>query len=276
MVIGIIAVLVSILFPAFGIVREASRITKCASNLRQIGLAMTAYFNENQGVLMPSQIDVGGTAYPTGFFWANALVSGGYMKATTGTVSDGSSAFNCPDGIYEECIPGNGFTAKSPRDAVNQQYILQNEPSASEGVKCWYALNSATSDSGSGIYPGGSVDAPFVWVEQNNYKVDVTLANPLVRRTLSNIRQPTVMVMAFDGNAWNWASYSWSTGFSSRISGRHGAATNKGLDGNFNCLFFDGHVDLLSTEPYTLAGQGGNALNVTPDTAVFFMHLQPQ
>ena len=52
--------------------------------------------------------------------------------------------------------------------------------------------------------------------------------------------------------------------------------TNNGQDGQFNCVFFDGHVDLLSTEPYTKAGQGGAALNVTPDVAVFFMSQQPR
>ena len=181
-VIGIIAVLVSILLPAFSLVREASRVIKCASNLRQIGLALTTYSNEQGGALIPSQIDPGGSAYPTGYFWANELVAGGYMKATTGTLSDASSAFNCPDGIYVQCIPGNGFGAKSPRDAINQQYILQDEPTAADGVKCWYALDSETTDATSSNFAGGGADAPFVWFEQNTYKVDVALATPGFRR----------------------------------------------------------------------------------------------
>ena len=48
-VIGIIAVLVSILLPTLGRAREQARMTKCLSNLRQIGLAMTMYTNENRG-----------------------------------------------------------------------------------------------------------------------------------------------------------------------------------------------------------------------------------
>ena len=275
-VIGIIAVLVGILLPSLNRAREAAKITKCASNLHQIGMAILMYANDNRGALLPSQVDTGGTAYPGGLFWSNQLSALGYLKVATGVSSDGDSVFYCPDGVQEEFSPTNGFGATSPRDAVNAQYILQNEPTAADGVKTWYALNSVTTDAGSGIYPGAASDAPFIWFEQNVYNVDASLQLPGFRRTLSLIRQSSLMVMAFDGNAWNWASYSWSTGFSSRISGRHGPATNHGLDGLFNCVYFDGHVETLSTEPYTVAGSGGNALNVTPDRAVFFMSQQPQ
>ena len=42
-VIGTIAVLAAVLFPVFASVRERARQTSCASNLRQIGLAMSVY-----------------------------------------------------------------------------------------------------------------------------------------------------------------------------------------------------------------------------------------
>ena len=50
-VIGIIAVLISILIPALSKAREQSIRTKCASNLRQIGIAAMAYAAENKGWL---------------------------------------------------------------------------------------------------------------------------------------------------------------------------------------------------------------------------------
>jgi prepilin-type N-terminal cleavage/methylation domain-containing protein/prepilin-type processing-associated H-X9-DG protein len=274
-VVGIIAVLVAILLPSLGRARESAKTTKCASNLRQIGMAILMYANDNRGYLLPSQVDTGGTTYPGGIFWSNQLSALGYIKVPTGVNTDGNSAFNCPDGIQEQFSASNGFSATSPRDAVNAQYVLENEPTSADGVKTWYALNSVTTDAGSGIYPGAASDAPFVWFEQNVYNVDTSLRTAGFRRTLSLIRQSPRVVMAFDGNAWNWASYSWSTGFSSRISGRHGPILNHGKDGYFNCVYFDGHVQTLSTEPYTLAGQGSNALNVTPDLAVFFLSQQP-
>jgi prepilin-type N-terminal cleavage/methylation domain-containing protein/prepilin-type processing-associated H-X9-DG protein len=49
-VIGIIAVLVSILLPSLNRAREAANQTKCLSNLRQLGLAFVMYVNENKGV----------------------------------------------------------------------------------------------------------------------------------------------------------------------------------------------------------------------------------
>jgi prepilin-type N-terminal cleavage/methylation domain-containing protein len=50
-VIGIIAVLISILLPALAKVREQSLKTKCASNLRQLGTAFVMYASENKGQL---------------------------------------------------------------------------------------------------------------------------------------------------------------------------------------------------------------------------------
>jgi prepilin-type N-terminal cleavage/methylation domain-containing protein len=50
-VISIIAVLASMLLPAVGMVMEAARKTKCTSNMRQIGLAVSAYTNDFEGRL---------------------------------------------------------------------------------------------------------------------------------------------------------------------------------------------------------------------------------
>ena len=49
-VIGIIALLISILLPSLNRARETANRVKCASNLRQIGQAIMLYANENQGV----------------------------------------------------------------------------------------------------------------------------------------------------------------------------------------------------------------------------------
>src|SRR5216683_366331 len=48
-VIGIIALLISILLPSLNRARETANRVKCASNLRQIGQAILLYANENKG-----------------------------------------------------------------------------------------------------------------------------------------------------------------------------------------------------------------------------------
>jgi prepilin-type N-terminal cleavage/methylation domain-containing protein len=53
-VIGIIALLISILLPALTRAREQANKVKCASNLKQIVTALVMYTNENKGRMPPS------------------------------------------------------------------------------------------------------------------------------------------------------------------------------------------------------------------------------
>ena len=53
-VIGIIALLISILLPALNKARESANQVKCASNLRQLSTALVAYALANKGAFPPS------------------------------------------------------------------------------------------------------------------------------------------------------------------------------------------------------------------------------
>ncbi len=79
-VIGIIALLISILLPSLNRARETANRVKCASNLRQIGQAILLYANENKG------------AYPRTYFLTPLTAPGtctwGSNPFDAGTQSD--------------------------------------------------------------------------------------------------------------------------------------------------------------------------------------------
>ncbi len=63
-VIGLIGVLIAILMPALHRAREQAKMVQCASNMRQIGMAMLAYSNSNNGWLFPSGLPEYGATAP--------------------------------------------------------------------------------------------------------------------------------------------------------------------------------------------------------------------
>jgi len=265
-VVGIIGLLVAILLPAVSRARELANVAVCAANLRAIGTAMQAYILEHR-TLPPSKADRGGAIWPEGLFWSNHLVQTKFISAPTGPGSDKTSVFRCPTGSMED-ITFSGFGALSPRDPVNRGFIRVNDPSPAHAVTTWYALNSMVAEGTSGGQVGVGNDAPFIWVKSdtdgNNNLVDGRYT-----RTRTMIKKADRLVMAFDGNTYNWNNISGSTGLSARISGRHGGSLNNDKDGYFNAVFFDGHVSYLSTLPYTL-----NGMRAEPSVTIWFMKDQ--
>jgi prepilin-type N-terminal cleavage/methylation domain-containing protein/prepilin-type processing-associated H-X9-DG protein len=71
-VIGIIALLASMLLPALGKAKEAGRRIGCLNNMRQLGLALMMYTDDNEGRLPPRTLPVAPTYYPR---WPHRLLS---------------------------------------------------------------------------------------------------------------------------------------------------------------------------------------------------------
>ena len=54
-VIGIIALLISILLPSLNSARRQAQAVVCLSQLRQVGLSVVMYSNDNRGVIIPTR-----------------------------------------------------------------------------------------------------------------------------------------------------------------------------------------------------------------------------
>lgn len=89
-VIGIIALLISILLPSLSRARETAKKVACLSNMRQIGMAMLAYTSDYKGML-PYPADA---ALPFSDSWAQALLNGKYLPP--GEHINDSPIFVCP------------------------------------------------------------------------------------------------------------------------------------------------------------------------------------
>jgi len=109
-VIGIIAVLVGILLPALNKARAAAKTVQCASNLRQIGIALQMYTGAYHGFLPPGfDKDPSGNVYN----WTSLLVTmmdrkGGATNSAADTAGGGTTGgfrkiFLCPavDGMTD-------------------------------------------------------------------------------------------------------------------------------------------------------------------------------
>ncbi len=158
-VIGIIALLISILLPSLNRARETANRVKCGSNLRQIGQALLLYANENRGQYPRTLYVVGsadtlslgndGVASSDPFHAngpeANNIPAALFLLIRTQDIS--SEVFTCPSGTAEKDLYGGGGNTAANRSNFteipkNLGYSIQNMYPNAAAVSAGFKWNN--------------------------------------------------------------------------------------------------------------------------------------
>ncbi len=297
-VIGIIAVLISILLPTLANARRAAYVVQCQSNMKQIATAMIMYVQDNKGKFPPSAAPAGLNLAGNNiaWWWPNELVRAGYIKNPSLNVyrnGPGSqktfasnNVFRCPEGISEDY---HLTTQNFPTDGGNNSYDIENDSNAQSngfGVVSWYQLtsrvqtatNAITADPAATGAPSkaGNEQSPFMWFNSGATVQDVHSA--AYGRSLSLVRKSAELIMLVEASNPNWYDESSSTTQNGetvwlrRLGARHGKKSRGGLNAQTNFAFFDGHVAKYDTAPIT--GPTKNIKNNIYQDTVFFLNNQ--
>ncbi|HEY7120459.1 MAG TPA: hypothetical protein VH475_28000 [Tepidisphaeraceae bacterium] len=254
-VIGIIALLISILLPALSKAREASRVAACLSNLRQLGIIHANYVADNRGYIIPCDIGDWNTApdangYKVLESWATILVTNKYLpypQTVAGQTPNESNALFCPSGL-QEFIANSSVTSGLPRSRVDQEgaKAVQYQSKIFDPgryIYCWYGING-TSGTDKGV-------PCRRWPNDGAKPQGPTLPAPIPK--MSEVRKSSEVVFLFDGISLNIQSTN-----ANRLNARHNKMTAA------NLLFFDGHA-----ETYPVAGLPGGLGDANPANITF-------
>jgi prepilin-type N-terminal cleavage/methylation domain-containing protein/prepilin-type processing-associated H-X9-DG protein len=249
-VIGIIAVLISLLLPALGKARAAAKQTACASNLRQVSLAMLVYIGDNKGKFPRAYSGVDGN-----YAWHTLLVGLKYINAPTETqvvvappdedytlANNLRSILMCPETI-QGARTAWGWPVQTWSNAAYRLPWRQADATGYFGfpdpliVDTSYAINASQAD-WTGI--GNRSGNPFLAQYNTAHRLNVS-------RRMSDIRRASDMMMLADG--WNWKFGAYPTA----VNPRHGGIAPDGGNRLANYAFFDGHVEAFDPRAFFVA-----------------------
>jgi prepilin-type N-terminal cleavage/methylation domain-containing protein/prepilin-type processing-associated H-X9-DG protein len=145
-VIGIIALLISLLLPSLAAARRSAQAVQCASNLHQIGLGFMQYGIDSRGYIMPSGLPWNyNSGDPTR--WFVEIVLGKYMNGQ-GTIYSGSNSGNTLNKL------GSGVLVCPADDGAKQYNTID-----ANGGGCSYIGNTGVM----GPVPSSTTPEPTTW-----------------------------------------------------------------------------------------------------------------
>ncbi len=144
-VISIISILAALLLPALSQAKEKARTIVCLSNLKQIGLAITMYADDNEDLLVPAEYyPRKGAPFEEG--WPTILYNRHYLPAepTSGyyKVPSGPSVFRCPSGL--PAVYSVNPTSRDDPEGAKAWPFVSTSTSKRFFIDCWYGINATT------------------------------------------------------------------------------------------------------------------------------------
>lgn len=263
-VIAIIALLAAILFPVFARARENARRATCQSNLKQIGIGLIQYTQDNDGYLVAALMKD-----PTNHYWRWMDVAYPYIKNTQvfscPSDSNNEAGGNNPNNnayVYPSTMPGGNIHGgySTGNYAINNAYEV-GQPLSTTSPSAFMYFDPSGNPQRPPNDPAPSyyyqvhesqlqVPATTAWVMDSNDAFDGIAANT----NQFSITWATDTNVAVDSTGLRFTSTDPQTGGSGIIA-RH-------LD-TINALYCDGHVKAVKVSALCVQNAAGHYPNFT-------------